>query len=52
MATTDKNSRLITKEKVLSGEPYVIPQPETLYTVRPRYFRDKSERGSRATFKF
>ena len=51
MATTDKNSRLITKEKVLSGEPYVIPQPETLYTVRPRYFRDKSVRGSRATFR-
>lgn len=51
MSTSDKDSRLVTLEKVQNGDAYKIPQPEVLYTTRPRYFGDKSTRGSRATFR-
>lgn len=51
MTTSDKNSRVISLDKVQNGSPYKIPQPEPLYSVRPRYFNDKTTRGSRATFR-
>ncbi len=51
MATSDQEERLITEDKIKSGEPYTIPQPERLYTVRPRHMHDKTSRGNIATFR-
>jgi hypothetical protein len=51
VTTSDKESREITLEKVKNGEEYIIPQSERLYTVRPRYFKDKKSRGRVATLR-